>query len=122
MAFSLSLIVISGILFHQLFARMQLPALESGLIGAGIILAGLLARSLGVILALNKTPFSLREKGFCVLSYWPKATVQAAIGAIPLSLGAPHGELILAIAVLSIIITAPMGAIAIKLTGDKVLT
>ena len=98
-----------------------LLALESGLIGLGIIMAGLFARSLGVLFALNRTHFTLRERGFCVLAYWPKATVQAAIGAVPLSLGAPHGEFILAVAVLAIIITAPLGAIAIRLTGDKVL-
>ncbi len=98
-----------------------LLALESGFIGLGIIFAGLLARSLGVMLALNRTHFNLRERGFCVLAYWPKATVQAAIGAVPLSLGAPHGEFILAVAVLSIVVTAPLGAIAIRLTGEKVL-
>mgnify|MGYP001121362459 CR=1 FL=1 len=98
-----------------------LLALNSGLIGLGIIFAGLVARSLGVMFALNRTHFNLRERGFCVLAYWPKATVQAAIGAVPLSLGAPHGEFILAVAVLSIVVTAPLGAIAIRLTGDKVL-
>ncbi len=74
-----------------------LLALESGFVGLGIILAGLLARSMGVLVALHKTHFSLRERGFCMLAYWPKATVQAAIGAVPLSLGAPHGEFILAV-------------------------
>lgn len=98
-----------------------LLALESGFVGLGIILAGLLARSMGVLVALHKTHFSLRERGFCVLAYWPKATVQAAIGAVPLSLGAPHGEFILAVAVLAIVFTAPLGAIAIRLTGEKVL-
>lgn len=96
-------------------------ALESGFLGLGIIMAGLMARSIGVWLALYGTHFTLKERGFCVLAYWPKATVQAAIGAVPLSLGAPHGEFILAVAVLSVIITAPLGAIAIRLTGDKVL-
>jgi len=98
-----------------------LLALESGFVGLGIILAGLLARSMGVLVALHKTHFSLRERGFCMLAYWPKATVQAAIGAVPLSLGAPHGEFILAVAVLAIVFTAPLGAIAIRLTGEKVL-
>ncbi len=98
-----------------------LLALDSGFIGLGIIFAGLVARSLGVMLALNRTHFTLRERGFCVIAYWPKATVQAAIGAVPLSLGAPHGDFILAVAVLSIIVTAPLGAIAIRLTGEKVL-
>ena len=98
-----------------------LLALESGFVGLGIIMAGLVARSMGVLVALFRTHFTMKERGFCILAYWPKATVQAAIGAVPLSLGAPHGEFILAVAVLSIIITAPLGAIAIRLTGDKVL-
>lgn len=98
-----------------------LLALDSGFVGLGIIMAGLAARSIGVLFALNRTHFTLQERGFCVLAYWPKATVQAAIGAVPLSLGAPHGEFILAVAVLSIVVTAPLGAIAIRLTGDRVL-
>ncbi len=98
-----------------------LLAMESGLAGLGIIVFGLLVRSAGVLLALRKSPFSRDERFFCVMAYWPKATVQAAIGAVPLSLGAPHGEFILAIAVLSIIVTAPMGALAIKIRGEKVL-
>ncbi len=96
-------------------------ALESGLVGLGIIMAGLVARSMGVLVALYGTHFTMRERSFCVLAYWPKATVQAAIGAVPLSMGAPYGEFILAVAVLSIIVTAPLGAIAIRLTGDRVL-
>lgn len=60
-----------------------------------------------------------KEKMFCVISYIPKATVQAAIGAVPLEMGVPGGEIILALAVLSILLTAPLGAVAITLTGEK---
>ena len=63
----------------------------------------------------------LAGKAFCIMSYIPKATVQAAIGAIPLEAGVPGGELILAMAVLSVLITAPPGAIAISLWGERVL-
>ena len=62
-----------------------------------------------------------REKLFCTVSYIPKATVQAAIGAVPLAAGVASGEVILAVAVLSILLTAPIGAIGIMLMGDKVL-
>ncbi len=95
-------------------------ALDAGLIGTGLIFTGLIARSAGVWLSLIKTKLSSKEKGFCILAYSPKATVQAAIGSIPLTLGAPAGELILAIAVLSIIVTAPFGAISMNIAGKKV--
>jgi NhaP-type Na+/H+ or K+/H+ antiporter len=62
---------------------------------------------------------NLREKLFCVISYIPKATVQAAIGAVPLEAGVGSGEVILAVSVLSIIITAPLGAIGIMLAGKR---
>jgi NhaP-type Na+/H+ or K+/H+ antiporter len=64
----------------------------------------------------------MKEKIFCIIAYIPKATVQAAIGAIPLSLGVESGDLILSIAVLSIVLTAPLGAIGVSLSGDKLLS
>lgn len=67
------------------------------------------------------TELNPKGKIFCVLAYIPKATVQAAIGAIPLSMGVESGDLILSLAVLAIIITAPLGAIAIKATGPRLL-
>ena len=97
-------------------------ALESGLIGLVIIAVGLTARSLGVLISLSGTHLNLKERLFCVLAYTPKATVQAAIGAIPLAAGVASGELILALAVLSIVVTAPLGAIAIKKTGNSWLS
>ncbi|MGM0548839.1 MAG: cation:proton antiporter, partial [Bacillota bacterium] len=75
------------------------------------------ARSIGVYFSLLGSNLNLKEKLFCVLAYTPKATVQAAIGAVPLAAGVAEGELILALAVLSIIITAPLGAIAINKAG-----
>lgn len=94
-------------------------AMDSGLLGILIIVIGLMARSIGVIISLIGTNLSLKEKLFCVISYTPKATVQAAVGAVPIAYGVSSGELILAIAVLSIIITAPLGATLIKISGDK---
>ncbi len=97
-------------------------ALNSGLVGVLIIAVGLIGRSVGVLISLARTNLNWKERFFCVFAYIPKATVQAAIGAVPLAVGIPSGEIILAISVLSIIITAPLGAIAIKITGEKWLT
>jgi NhaP-type Na+/H+ or K+/H+ antiporter len=92
-------------------------AFNAGLAGAALILAGLAARSVGTYLSLIGSGLNVKEKMFCVIAYLPKATVQAAIGAVPLEMGLPGGEVILAVAVLSILITAPLGAIGIHLTG-----
>lgn len=97
-------------------------AIDSGLIGLVIISIGLIARSIGVLISVAGTNLNWKERFFCVISYVPKATVQAAIGAVPLSVGVASGEVILAIAVLSILVTAPLGAIGIKATSDKWLT
>jgi NhaP-type Na+/H+ or K+/H+ antiporter len=93
----------------------------AGLIGLLIILIGLAGRSLGVWISLLGSKLNARERLFCAFSYMPKATVQAAIGAIPLSMGVKGGEIILAIAVLSIIFTAPLGATLIRTTHSKLL-
>ena len=93
----------------------------AGAAGLAIIGFGLVFRSLGTYLSVLGAGLTWREKLFCVMSYIPKATVQAAIGAIPLEAGVPGGELILAMAVLSVLITAPPGAIAISLWGERVL-
>ena len=95
-------------------------AFKTGLIGLLIIGGGLLVRSLATWLCLSGTNLNKREKGFVVISYIPKATVQAAIGAVPLTLTHSAGaEIILAVAVLSIVVTAPLGAIAIEITGKR---
>jgi len=96
-------------------------AMKSGLVGLAIICVGLLARSIGVVISLWGTNLNLKERLFCVISYIPKATVQAAMGAVPLAAGVKSGEVILAIAVLSILFTAPLGAIGIKIAGEKLL-
>lgn len=96
-------------------------AIDAGFKGILLITIGLVARSIGVILSLIGTKLNMKEKLFCILAYIPKATVQAAIGAIPLSMGVESGDLILSLAVLSIIITAPLGAIGIKATGHRLL-
>ncbi|MEW8995361.1 cation:proton antiporter [Clostridium sp.] len=96
-------------------------AFTSGPIGIVIIFIGLICRSIGVIISLIGTNLNVKEKIFCVISYIPKATVQAAMGALPLSLGVPSGDLILAISVLSILITAPLGAIGINVSSKSLL-
>ncbi|MEK6738995.1 MAG: cation:proton antiporter [Planctomycetota bacterium] len=96
-------------------------AWNAGLAGLMIIFTGLIARSVGTYISLIKTGFSIREKLFCMASYIPKATVQAAIGAVPLSLGVKSGDIILAVAVLAILFTAPLGAIGMNIIGEKVL-
>jgi len=97
-------------------------AWKAGAAGTLVIAGGLAARSIGTYLSLIGSGLNHREKIFAVVSYIPKATVQAAIGAVPLAAGVAGGEVILAVAVLSILITAPMGAIGIKIMGERVLT
>ncbi|WP_195852448.1 cation:proton antiporter [Aerococcus mictus] len=81
----------------------------------------LIFRSLGVLLSLAKTHLSLKERLFSVIAYMPKATVQAAIGGVPLAMGLGSGEIILTVSVLAILITAPLGAFGIDLTYQKIL-
>jgi NhaP-type Na+/H+ or K+/H+ antiporter len=91
----------------------------AGLVGAALIFMGLVGRSIGTYLSVLGTDLNFKERLFCVISYIPKATVQAAIGAVPLEAGVKGGEVILAVAVLSILLTAPLGAIGINITGNK---
>ncbi len=86
--------------------------LEAGSSAVLLILLVLIVRSFGVWLSILKTNLSWKEKLFCVIAYLPKATVQAAIGSVPLAVGLPSGNLILSVAVMSILITAPIGAAA----------
>lgn len=97
-------------------------ALDSGTKGIILILIGLIGRSIGVIISLLGTSLNWQERLFCIISYIPKATVQAAIGGVPLSLGVASGDVILAVAVLSILITAPLGAIGIRVFSERFLT
>lgn len=96
-------------------------ALNAGLFALVLLTVELMFRITGVQLCLMKTNLNQKERLFAGISYLPKATVQAAIGAIPLAYGVDHGELILALAVLSIIVTAPLGAIGIDLSYKKLL-
>lgn len=96
-------------------------AWKAGLAGTLVIFIGLIFRSVGTYVSLFGTPFDWKEKLFCVVAYIPKATVQAAIGALPLAAGVASGEVILAVAVLSILLTAPIGAIGIMIFGERVL-
>ena len=91
-------------------------------VSAVLLVAGALVfRMIGVALCLIKTDLSRKERLFCMVAYVPKATVQAAIGAIPLTMGLSCGQIVLTIAVLSILITAPFGAICIDNLYKKLL-
>jgi NhaP-type Na+/H+ or K+/H+ antiporter len=96
-------------------------AWDAGAAGAAVIFIGLVFRSIGTYLSLLGTPLNGKERFFCVVAYIPKATVQAAIGAVPLAAGVAAGEVILAVAVLSILLTAPLGAIGIMYFGERFL-
>ena len=96
-------------------------AWQAGLAGIALIAGGLAARAVGTWISLLGTDLSPGEKLFAVVAYVPKATVQAAIGAVPLAAGVAGGEVILAVAVVSILITAPLGAVGIKVLGERFL-
>lgn len=87
-----------------------------------LIAVNLVFRSFGVWLCMLGTKLNQKERLYCVIAYLPKATVQAAIGAIPLSLGLACGNIVLSVAVLSIVVTAPLGAIGMDLTYKKLLS
>lgn len=86
-----------------------------------LIILALIFRMFGVFICLLKTKLNKKEKLFAMIAYTPKATVQAAIGGIPLSLGLACGDIVLTVAVLAIILTAPLGAFAIDLSYKKLL-
>ncbi|MEL3908327.1 MAG: cation:proton antiporter [Treponemataceae bacterium] len=90
--------------------------LKAGNTAIALIFIALIFRSIGVWICVAGTKLNLKEKIYCVISYIPKATVQAAIGSVPLSLGLPCGNIVLSVAVLSILITAPLGAFGMDLT------
>ena len=87
----------------------------------GMIFIALAIRAVGVILCMLGTKLNFKERLFCVIAYLPKATVQAAIGSVPLSLGLPCGKIVLSVAVLAIVITAPLGAFGIDLSYKRLL-
>lgn len=94
---------------------------EAGAAALLMILISLLLRSLGVALCALRTPLTGKERLFCAIAYLPKATVQAAIGSVPLALGLPCGQIVLSVAVLAILVTAPLGAFGIDLTYRRLL-
>lgn len=90
-------------------------------VGLFMLTISLSFRSVGVLLALTGTNLNLKERIFCVIAYLPKATVQSAKSSIPIQMGVAGGDVMQAIAILSVLVTAPLGAIGIKLTSDKLL-
>lgn len=97
-------------------------AYSSGLKGLLVISLGLIARSVGVWLATSFSNLNKKERLFCIFAYLPKATVQAALGSVALKMGIPEGETILALAVLAIVFTAPLGLILIKVFTPRLLS
>lgn len=115
-AFEILLFTLVGIATNAKYAFSK-----EGAILIGIIFIALIFRSIGVIISLLFTGYSIKEKAFIIISYLPKATVQASIGAIALSEGLECGTLVLTMAVLSILITAPVGAILMDTLYKKLL-
>ena len=120
------------LLFVYIGAEVRVRELTPELVGVGLLVLaiGLVARSGGVWVSLMGSGLTARERLFCVIAYLPKATVQAAMGAVPLTMvmegkmttmTAESGQLVLAMAVLAIVVTAPLGAIGIKLAGPRLL-
>jgi len=96
--------------------------LDAGLAAVAMIFIALIFRSFGVLLCTVKTDLSVKERVFCVIAYLPKATVQAAIGSVPFAAGLPCGKIVLSVAVMAIIITAPLGAFGMDFSYKKFLT
>lgn len=86
-----------------------------------MIFTALLFRTVGVLLCLVGTELNWKERLFCVIAYLPKATVQAAIGSVPMAMGLPCGQIVLSVAVMAILITAPLGALGMDSTFEKLL-
>lgn len=117
---SIALIMLIGMSTGWVCRKVKLPGLI-GMLFTGIILGPLIFRMAEVALCMAGTKLKLKERAFCMLAYTPKATVQAAIGGVPLSMGLACGNTVLTVAVLAIIITAPLGAFAIDMTYRKLL-
>lgn len=95
--------------------------MNAGISALLMIIIALSFRSVGVALCLLRTALTWKERIFCIIAYLPKATVQAAIGSVPLTLGLSCGKITLSVAVLAILITAPLGALGIDSTYKKLL-
>jgi len=110
------------VLFVMVGASVNIQfAVAAGLAAVAVIFFAILFRMVGVFVCMIKTRLNMRERLFCMIAYMPKATVQAAIGSLPLAMGLPCGEIVLTVAVLAILITAPLGAFGIDMTYKKLL-
>ena len=110
------------ILFVRVGAAVDIRyTMQAGIAAVLMIFVGLMFRAVGVSLCMLGTKLNKKERLFCVIAYLPKATVQAAIGSAPLAMGLPCGQIVLSVAVLAILITAPLGAAGMDLTYDKLL-
>ena len=96
--------------------------LNAGIAAIAMIFLALLFRSVGVFLCLIRTSLTLKERLFCIIAYLPKATVQAAVGSVPLSLGLSCGQIVLSVAVLGILLTAPLGAFGMDISYKTLLS
>ncbi|MBS5598604.1 cation:proton antiporter [Coprobacillus cateniformis] len=96
-------------------------ALSAGITTVILILGVLVFRMIGVLICLVKTNLNVKERVFCIIAYTPKATVQAAIGGVPLAMGLSCGHIVLTVAVLAILITAPLGAFMIDKSYKELL-
>lgn len=109
-------------LFVLVGASVAADSVKSAGASAVILILGVVIfRMAGVFICVIGTGLNIKEKLFCMLAYTPKATVQAAIGGLPLAMGLPCGEVVLTVSVIAILITAPLGAFAIDLTYKKLL-
>ena len=97
-------------------------ALAAGIVVILLVILALVFRMIGVVISLVKTKLNKKERLFCAVAYTPKATVQAALGTVPLVMGLSCGEIVLTVAVISILITAPFGAICIDKLYKKLLS
>ena len=93
----------------------------AGLAAVLMIFTSLIFRTIGVLICLAGTVMDWKERLFCVIAYLPKATVQAAIGSVPMAMGLPCGQIVLSVAVMAILITAPLGALGMDSTFEKLL-
>lgn len=93
----------------------------AGLAAVFMIFTALIFRTIGVLICLAGTVMYWKERLFCVIAYLPKATVQAAIGSVPMAMGVPCGQIVLSVAVMAILITAPLGALGMDSTFEKLL-
>ena len=93
----------------------------AGLAAVLMIFTALIFRTIGVLICLAGTALNWKERLFCVIAYLPKATVQAAIGSVPMAMGLPCGQIVLSVAVMAILITAPLGALGMDSTFERLL-